>query len=302
MGAACTTMRLSTAWNWRVNRLNTKTKIGIYRDDFWHFEHNGWDKAAKRYDIVWAGLTRQFVTALLDAVGPVRGARLLDIACGPGYAAEAARARGAVALGVDFSEQMISGAREGHPGLEFSTADAHALPFQDESFDAVVCNFGLPHFSRPQIALAEAFRVLRHGGQFAFTVWAEATDNPRRRIMADAIEAHAETNLEVPRGPSKFRFTESDETRHVLWEAGFIPSSVHFSTIRTEWQVPSAGFWFDAERYGSVRTAAVLAHQTPSRLAAIRAALARAVQAYACPQGYAIPAVAHIVAASAEKG
>ena len=69
-----------------------------YRDDFWHFERAGWDKAAEHYEDVWVDLTRSFVVPLLRAAGVTRGKRVLDVACGPGYVSEAALRRPHAAL------------------------------------------------------------------------------------------------------------------------------------------------------------------------------------------------------------
>ena len=199
--------------------------------------------------------------------------RLLDIGCGPGYVSEAASASGAIPTGIDFSPQMIQRAEKRNPGLEFQTADAHELPFEDETFDAVVSNFGLLHLSRPEKAFAEIFRVLRPGGKLGFSLWAKPEDNPRSRILSEAIQAHGETNISLPQGPPKFLFTERGKTSELLCTAGFMSSSVQFSTISREWQIPSASAWLNAECKGSVRTAAVLARQSNSHLEDIRTAV-----------------------------
>jgi SAM-dependent methyltransferase len=59
--------------------------------------------------------------------------------------------------------------------------DAHALPFDDGSFDAVTFGFCLHHIPDPERALAEARRVLRRGGRLAFSVWAAGRDQAIRK-------------------------------------------------------------------------------------------------------------------------
>ena len=140
------------------------------RDPFSEFERAGWERAAARYEECWTD-TALFVGPLLDAVAVRPGSRLLDIACGPGYVSEAAAARGARPVGVDVAEAMVERARRRCPGLSFVVGDALQLPFPDTSFDAVTMNFGILHVSRPEVALAEAGRVLAAGGRFAFTTW-----------------------------------------------------------------------------------------------------------------------------------
>src|SRR5437867_736383 len=138
---------------------------------FSQLEREGWQRVARKYEDAWSGLTRLFIPPLLQAAGVKAGSRLLDVACGPGYAAEAALALGAEAIGVDFSAEMIRLARERAPTIEFRVGDAQALDFEDNSFHAVVMNFGVLHLTNPEAAFAEARRVLRPGGRYAFTVW-----------------------------------------------------------------------------------------------------------------------------------
>src|SRR2546422_34553 len=78
---------------------------------------------------------------------------------------------GMLVTGLDFSPAMIGLARARHPQIEFREGDAETLPFDAASFDASVMNFGMLHLARPDRAIAEAHRVLRPGGRFAFTVW-----------------------------------------------------------------------------------------------------------------------------------
>src|SRR2546426_1217657 len=108
---------------------------------FRQFEHKGWQEIASRYDRGFASVTTQSVTPLLDAARVAKGARVLDVACGPGYAAAAAAARGAIATGVDFSSEMVAEARGRYPGIEFLEGDAEQLAFSNSNFDAVVLNF-----------------------------------------------------------------------------------------------------------------------------------------------------------------
>ena len=71
-----------------------------------------------------------------------------------------------------------------------------------------------------------------------------------------------------------------------------------FKLHTIEWNVPTARFVFDAERNAGVRTAGLLARQTPEKLRAIQSAIESAVSAYAKGDGFAIPKSAYIVAVS----
>src|SRR5947207_422982 len=145
-------------------------------DAFRDFEHAGWQSAAEHYADTFGGLTVQAADPLLDAVGAGPGCRLLDVASGPGFIAEAAAARSAYVVGLDFSPAMVAEAKRRNPAIEFQEGDAERLPFDAASFDAVVMNFGLLHLARPDAAIAEAQRVLRPGGRYAYTVWAPSEE------------------------------------------------------------------------------------------------------------------------------
>src|SRR5262249_48633068 len=125
------------------------------------FERTGWAKQAEHYDSLVGQMTRQAVDALLAAVGARAGAKLLDVATGPGYVAAEATNRGLDAIGTDIAKDMVDEARRRFAKTKFETADAENLHYRDGSFDAVTCAFGMLHFPRPGKAAAEpiAFSV-----------------------------------------------------------------------------------------------------------------------------------------------
>lgn len=167
---------------------------------FRDFEHAGWTSNVSDYEAAFARVTSQAVGPLLDAVHLRPGARLLDVATGPGYVAAAAAARGARAVGVDFSAPMVAHARTINPGVEFQEGDAEAISFPDRSFDAVVMNFGMLHLARPERAMTQAARVLKPGGCFAFTVWAKPEEAVGFGIILKAIQSHGNPECNCLRG------------------------------------------------------------------------------------------------------
>src|SRR5206468_10252599 len=139
-------------------------KVKAAEDKFARFEHAGWQRVADKYDSAWSPLTRQFIPNLLSAAQVSPAMSVLDVACGPGYVSAAVKELGAVPTGIDFSEKMIAIARGMFSDISFIQGNAQALPFPNASFDRVLSNFGLLHVSHPELACAEACRVLRAKG------------------------------------------------------------------------------------------------------------------------------------------
>lgn len=140
------------------------------RDWFVRLLYRAWSSC---YDatVAWDPAYRANAARMLDAVVQP-GDRVLDVGIGTGLLAELAAGRAARYDGVDYSGAMLSRAarklaarQAGNVSLRWG--DARALPYEDESFDAVVSSFMLPHFSRPEkaVVLRELLRVLRPGGR-----------------------------------------------------------------------------------------------------------------------------------------
>ncbi len=121
------------------------------------------------------------------------GLRVLETACGTGIVTE--RLLGRIAgqgtiVATDLNEPMLAHAAAklpGRPGLEWRPADATRLPFDDGSFDALVCQFGLMFFPDKLAAIREALRVLKPGGQLLVSVWGRLEDNPVPRITHETV-------------------------------------------------------------------------------------------------------------------
>jgi ubiquinone/menaquinone biosynthesis C-methylase UbiE len=267
-------------------------------DAFTEFEHEGWERVATKYDSTWSSSTRQFISALLGAAEVSAGMSLLDVGSGPGYVSAAATERGAIATGIDFSREMVAIAKKMFPPIEFREGDAQNLPFADGTFDRVLANFALLHLSDPERAMAEACRVLKPGGKFGFTTWAQRSENVFVQIVDDAIQAHGDLSVELPPGPPYYLYESQEEFRGALERAGFNDSSMSFKLHTIEWNVPNAQFVFEAERNAGVRTAGLLARQTPDKLSAIQSAIETSVKRYAKGRGFAIPKAAYVVSVS----
>jgi len=127
------------------------------------------DRIAGVYDamnsVMTAGLHHRWRRRAIDlaAVGP--GSKVLDVATGTGDLAIEAASRGAEVIGSDFSEGMLERARAKAPQIRFEQADALALPYPDDAFDAATVGFGARNFSDLGRGLAEMARVVRPGGR-----------------------------------------------------------------------------------------------------------------------------------------
>ncbi|HLF23121.1 MAG TPA: methyltransferase domain-containing protein, partial [Burkholderiales bacterium] len=210
---------------------------------FKSFEHAGWENIPAQYHDSFGSLTIQSIGPLLDAVGARSGTRVLDVATGPGYVAGAAAQRGATVVGIDFSAAMLAEARRSFPVIEFHQGDAEALPLPDDSFDAVVMNFGLLHLGHPERALAEARRVLRSRGRVGFTVWAEPKKTIGFEILLRAIQNHGTLDVPLPPAPPFFRFSDYAECDRALRDAGLTTPRV--VQVPQTWRLRSADSLFD---------------------------------------------------------
>ncbi|MEA2449572.1 MAG: demethylmenaquinone methyltransferase / 2-methoxy-6-polyprenyl,4-benzoquinol methylase [Thermoleophilaceae bacterium] len=130
------------------------------------------DRIAAVYDlmnsVMTAGLHHRWRERAADlaAVGP--GDRVLDVATGTGDLAIELRRRvgdGGEVIGSDFSERMLELARDKAPAIRFEQANALALPYDDDSFDAATVGFGARNFSDLPQGLREMARVVRPGGR-----------------------------------------------------------------------------------------------------------------------------------------
>ena len=264
---------------------------------FNEFEHRGWQRVAERYDSTWASSTRQFIPPLLEMAELRGGMSVLDVGCGPGYVSAAVAACGARPIGLDFASEMVAIARQKFPGIEFREGDAQNLPFTGDTFERVLANFALLHVAEPERACTEVCRVLKSRGRFAFTTWARKEENPFVQLVDDAIQAHADLEVDLPSGPPYYLFEGEEEFRRALTRAGFDGASMRFQLHRIEWQVPDARFIFEAELKAGVRTAGLLAKQTPEVLRAIQSDLDASIQKYAKSDGgFAVPKAAYLVA------
>ena len=146
------------------------------------------DEVAERYDltndVLALGQTRLWRRAVVNAVAPRPGERILDLAAGTGTSSAPLAARGAAVVPCDFSLGMLRVGRRREPGLAFVAGDAMRLPFADATFDAVTISFGLRNTVDPEGALAEMARVTRPGGRLVVCEFSHPAFGPFRTIYS----------------------------------------------------------------------------------------------------------------------
>lgn len=136
------------------------------------------DQVAAGYDrtntVLSLGNDRFWRAAMVRAVDPRRGQRILDLAAGTAMSSAALAGRGADVVAADFSPGMLAEGEKrygpkapggGIPNLSFVEANATDLPFADDEFDAVTISYGLRNVDDPKKALREMLRVTKPGGR-----------------------------------------------------------------------------------------------------------------------------------------
>lgn len=186
----------------------------------------------------------QFAPRLTAAAGIGAGQRVLDVASGTGIAARAAVEAGAEVTAVDLNDGMVSVARRLAPSVDFQTAPAEALPFEDDAFDAVTCQFGLMFFADRARALSEMRRVSRPGGTVAVAVFDRWENSPGYcdliPLIGEIISPEAAEALKAP-----FCLGDRDALRRLLDAGGLVDAAIsgHTGIVRHA----SLDHWLDTE-------------------------------------------------------
>lgn len=193
-------------------------------------QHETWDKFSagwKKWDELVLGWLAPFGDAMLRQARLRDGFRVLDVAAGtgePGLTAAARIPNGSVTV-TDLSERMLAVAAENaaHRGLHnFNTraCDASALPFDNASFDAVLCRFGFMFFPDIATAAHEFARVAKRGARVCAAVWSGPEKNPWATTVMGTIARHVEMPAPPPGSPGLFRCAPTGMMRAAFAEAG----------------------------------------------------------------------------------
>jgi SAM-dependent methyltransferase len=182
-----------------------------------------------------------YAADLAQRAAATKATDVLEIAAGTGVSTVALRqalAPEGRIIATDLNPAMLDIAKTklaSAVNVEFKQADAQTLPFADETFDLITCQFGVMFFPDRPAAYAEARRVLKPGGTMIFNVWGEMSANPFAEI------AHADAVHFFPDNPPKFYLTpfgyaDPARVRADLRAGGF--SDVHDEVVRFEQEAP----------------------------------------------------------------
>jgi SAM-dependent methyltransferase len=249
-------------------------------------EQAGWEKNSTTYDELFGSITRHAIEPLLDAAAVKNSSTMLDLCCGPGYGAAAAAARGARAVGIDFSLGMVRTAEGLHPAATFRQGDAEALDFESESFDAAICAFGVNHLPEPERALLEARRVLRRGGRFAFSMWCAPGKSKFHELVLESIRAHGTLDVPLPPAPPPFRFSEPSTCAAALRAAGFDDPVV--VEVPLAFRAAAASDVLALTKT-AVRMEMMIQRQSAQAMERIRQAIVEGAGKFRTPAGFEIP-------------
>ena len=131
---------------------------------------------------------------VVDMGDVTTGQSVLDVACGTGIVARSAAARvgaGGRVVGVDLNQAMLTVAERVCPGVELRQADVTALPFEDATFDAVLCQMALMFFPDRAAAVGEMGRVVRPDGTVVVMVPSSLDAQPAYRPLVELAARHA---------------------------------------------------------------------------------------------------------------
>jgi demethylmenaquinone methyltransferase/2-methoxy-6-polyprenyl-1,4-benzoquinol methylase len=203
----------------------TAEKAAVVREMF--------DRIAPHYDIlnrsISLSLDQRWRRLALQAAEVGAGDRVIDLACGTGDLSELAAGMGAQVVGVDFSAQMLAGARRRQIDAVWIQSDASLLPFPSAWASVIVSGFALRNFVSIPVVLAESARVLQTGGRLVLI----EVDTPRNVLLRashaiyfnrivpllGALLSDATAYAYLPRSVSYL--PNSQELRQMIETAGF---------------------------------------------------------------------------------
>ena len=223
------------------------------------------EDAAKVYeDFYLPALFEEWCFKVINAAQIQKGYRVIDVACGTGAltitVSDHVGTDGSV-VGIDINEGMLNIARSKNANIDWRNAPAESLPFDDESFNCAVSQFGLMYFESRENALREMMRVLQPGGMLAVAVWDKLENNP-------GLAAEEQLWLQVI-GPEwadeiPYSLGNKDTLRHLFDRSGV--TNFEISTQEGTARFPSINNWIHAGAKGWTQGDAISEEQIETQI------------------------------------
>jgi ubiquinone/menaquinone biosynthesis C-methylase UbiE len=268
------------------------------RSDGWQLDDSA-PEAYERYLV--PDLFTPWADDLVNRMALQPGERVLDVGCGTGIVARRAAQQvgddGEV-VGIDLNEGMLDVARrssaETDASIDWRRADATELPFDDGSFDAVLCQQVLQFIPHPDDALREMHRVLRPVGHLGVGVLRSLAFNPAYTVLVEALAAHVSDEAAgMMRSP--FPAWDTSDLRTLVLESGFreVTISIEISSLR----YPSVDEFLRREAASSPLSGPLESIDSDV-IEALLADLETALEAYVDDHGIVFPLETHIAVAT----
>jgi SAM-dependent methyltransferase len=251
--------------------------------------------AATAYEELFVpALFQQWAPLVVSAARIHPGTRVLDVACGTGVLAREGASHVGVSgrtVGLDITPGMLEVARRLAPAIEWQQGTADALPFTDQSFDAVVSQFGLMFFPDQNQSLREMLRVLVSGGHLAIAVWDSLDHIPaiadEVALLERAAGSQAADALRAP-------FVLGEKSALVPLAQGAGVASVEVQTHEGTAHFPSIRSLVEADLRGWLPVMGVFLEE--AKIQQILAEAEEALRPHADEQGHAVFQIsAHII-------
>lgn len=216
----------------------------------WNTFSPGW----KKWDTFFMGFFRPIGAQLIEAVALQDGYQVLDVATGtgePGLTAAQKIPHGKV-TGTDIAQDMVKVANEHAQSRGIKNYEAMVLsdehqPFPDDSFDAVICRFGIMYFPDMAEGLREMVRVLKSDRNIALSAWAEPAKNTWATTMSSVINTRLAVPPPPPDAPTPFRCGTPGTLTQLFQNAGLkdveereLKGQVTFDSPSHYWDVMTA--------------------------------------------------------------
>jgi SAM-dependent methyltransferase len=252
----------------------------------------GWE----RYRAEVFTMTRGASDWLVAQADPQPGQRVLELTAGPGetgfLVAERIGPEGTL-LSTDVSPAMVDAARRGAEArglgnVEPRVMDAQQVELPDASVDAVISRFGVMLVPEPARVAAEAKRVLRPGGRFAYVAWGPPDRNPWLLQLVGAVMSQGHTLEGNPFGPGgPFSLAAPEANLELMAGGGF--SDVAVEEIEGAMAFPDVDAYWELQLAVSGPIALLIQSLADAEQQAVRAALDASIEPFVTDEGPSLP-------------